>query len=345
MVIGIVGAGLSGLVAGRALTRAGHQVIVFEKEQSQGGNLASKKVGKNAIVDYGTGYFTISTPEFQSFADELEEKDIISEWTDHFGLYDGAKQHDVNPNRDYDSYYTAPNGMNEIIRYLSRWVDIKLGAKVGGLTHIGGQRSKKKSWILNLTDFSVVEVDAVIIATPAVEAYGLIHMTQDETPSKKITRVIDEVSYHSSFALMYGYSGKEIPDWNALEVNNDVIAWISNEASKRGNNEEAAFVAQSTDQFARQNQHRDESYIIGKMEEELQKIFKNDYHFPEWRDLHYWKYARAKNPIDDAYFMEMEMQEAPLSLIGNYFKDITVETAYLSGLKLAEHWIKKYRNC
>ena len=344
MVIGIVGAGLSGLVAGRELTRAGHQVIVLEKEKSEGGKLASKKIGNNSIVDYGTGYFTISSPEFQSFADEMEEKGIITPWADSFGLYDGAKQHDVNPNKDYDSYYSAPDGMNEIIRYLSRWVDVKLDTKVGGLTHIGGYRSKKRNWMLNLTDFSVIEVDAVIIATPAVEAYGLVHMTQDETPSKKITRVIDEISYHSSYALMYGYSGKEIPEWNALEINNDVIAWLSNEASKRPDREEAAFVAQSTDTFAKKNRNKDDDQIIGRMEEELQKIFKNDYNFPEWRDLHHWKYARVKNPID-SYFMEMEMQEAPLSLIGDYFKDSTVESAYLSGLKLAEHWTKNYRNC
>lgn len=344
MKIGIIGSGLSGLVAGKELAKTGHEVIIFEKKSKHGGRLATTLAGDGkTLIDYGTRYITAQDPIFKSFVDELIEQGLLAEWTDHFQLYDGVTMHNVNPNVGYGTYYAATKGMSKIADYLSRWVDIREGAKVGGLTHIGRDRNKKRSWMLNLTDFSVVELDAVIIGTPAVEAYGLIHMTQDETPSKKIIRVIDDIQYESSYSLMYGYKGKDQPEWNGIDVSDETIAWITNESNKPREADSTAMVAKSTNTFARKLKNADEETVISLMEEKLQKIFKNDYHFPEWRKLQYWKYERVKNPIDE-YFLEMEMQEAPLSLIGNYYKSHTLEAAYLSGYKLAKHWADKYKN-
>lgn len=343
MKIGIIGSGLSGLVAGKELAKTGHEVIIFEKKSKHGGRLATTCAEDDAtLIDYGSGYITAQDPVFISFVEELIENELLTEWTDHFQLYDGVTMHNVNPNVGYGTYYAATKGMSSIANYLSRWVDIRQDAKVGGLTHIGRDRNKKRSWMLNLTDFSVVELDAVIIATPAVEAYGLIHMTQDETPSKKISSVIDEIKYEASYSLMYGYKGKDQPDWNGIEVSDEVITWISNESSKPRPAESTAIVAKSTSAFAKKYKQADEETVVSLMEEKLQKIFKNDYHFPEWRKLQHWKYERVINPIDD-FYLEMEMQEAPLSLIGNYYKSSTIEAAYLSGYKLAKHWAEKYK--
>jgi len=341
MVIGIIGAGISGLVAGSELAKAGHEVRIFEKENKPGGQLASTETESGIKVDYGSGYFTISTPEFEKFVQELIKNDLVAKWTDHFGLYDGVLLHDVNPNKGYKDYYIAPDGMDSISRFLSRWVDIYTNMNVGGLTHIGRNRTKKRSWIINFSDFSVAEVDAIVVATPAVQAYGLLHMTQDETPTKKITRLIDEITYHATYSLMFGYSGKQIPDWHGLEISNDVIAWVTNESSKQRTTEETILVAKSTDSFAKKYKGNDDNSVISTMEDQLQRIFKNDYHFPEWRKLHYWNYDRVKNPLDD-YFMELEMDDAPLAIIGNYFKSHTIEAAYMSGLKLAQHWKQKF---
>jgi hypothetical protein len=50
--IGIIGAGLTGLVAAKELTRKGHQVVIFEKEATPGGRMRSEVV-EGWILDRG----------------------------------------------------------------------------------------------------------------------------------------------------------------------------------------------------------------------------------------------------------------------------------------------------
>ncbi|MFM8654886.1 MAG: FAD-dependent oxidoreductase, partial [Verrucomicrobiota bacterium] len=70
MNIGILGAGISGLVCGRALKTAGHQVTVLEKSRSLGGRCATRKFGDH-VVDHGLQYFTLRDPEVRKAVEEV----------------------------------------------------------------------------------------------------------------------------------------------------------------------------------------------------------------------------------------------------------------------------------
>ncbi len=50
--IAVVGAGLAGLGAARALAGAGREVVVFEKSRGLGGRLATRRV-EGAVLDHG----------------------------------------------------------------------------------------------------------------------------------------------------------------------------------------------------------------------------------------------------------------------------------------------------
>ncbi|MDX1671448.1 MAG: NAD(P)-binding protein, partial [Balneolaceae bacterium] len=67
MVIGIIGSGMSGLIAGNMLARAGHEVTIFEKERELGGHMATRSVGNGSAVqlDYGITHFTVKSPGFR----------------------------------------------------------------------------------------------------------------------------------------------------------------------------------------------------------------------------------------------------------------------------------------
>jgi predicted NAD/FAD-dependent oxidoreductase len=40
--------------------------------------------------------------------------------------------------------------------------------------------------------------------------------------------------------------------------------------------------------------------------------------------------------------MEIKGNDTPLALVGGYMNGNSVESAYLSGLKLGNHWVKQY---
>ena len=63
MRVAIVGAGLAGLMAGRTLAEAGHEVVLLDKGRSPGGRLATRRIGA-ATLDHGAQFFTVRSEAF-----------------------------------------------------------------------------------------------------------------------------------------------------------------------------------------------------------------------------------------------------------------------------------------
>ena len=343
MVIGIIGAGISGLTAGRILAKKGHDVTILEKSSGLGGRMATRYAGKGDAtkLDHGLSYFLTESPEFQSFAVELLDKGLIQRWGDNFSLYDGENIYETNPNQPNVASFTAKDGMNSIGKYLSRWVDVKTNTLAGGLTYIGSNRSKKRSWMINLTAGNTFEADAVIIATPAPQAYGLLNTTIDETNTLKIVRDIDEVHYAPSYTLLAGYGKREIPDWDGIICKKSGLQFISNEASKKSKEQECSFVVQATPELTKNLRGKSDDLIREKMLQELAEVIGGWATSPEWSQIHLWRYSRPLKSLSKDYH-ELEFDDAPLALIGDYFNGNNVDSAYRSGYRLATDWSEKY---
>ncbi|NIT59996.1 MAG: hypothetical protein GWN00_28380 [Aliifodinibius sp.] len=223
---------------------------------------------------------------------------------------------------------------------MSRWVDIKSEENAGGLTYIGPDRRKKRSWMINLTDISVFECDAVIIATSAVDAYGILQTAQNRTEMRRIIRHVDDVRYDGCFSLAATYDSQEVPDWKGIECEKSNLKWISNESSKL-DADQTALVMQSTPDFYRKHVQKSEEEVKELLLEETSKIIGSWVRRPQSTHIENWKYFKTKNPINE-YFMELELEDAPLALIGDYLGGSSLENAFVSGYNLSEYWNKKY---
>lgn len=339
MVIGIIGASISGLIAGQRLAEAGHDVTIIEKERSLGGRI--KTIELNGLnLDVGLTHFDVNTNTFGSFVENQESNGVVKKWAKGFSLYDGMEVMDKDPNEESKQYFTGTKGLQTMAEKMSRWVDIKSQEKAGGLTYIGPDRSKKRSWMINLTDVSVFECDAVIIATSAVEAYGILQTAQNKTATRRIIRHVDEIFYDGCYALAATYDDQAASSWKGIECENSSIKFISNEADKLGADKQA-LVIQSTNDFYRKHAQKEEAQVKELLFEEAADILGNWVQRSESTYLQDWKYFKAQNPINE-YFMELEMEDAPLALIGDYLGGSSLENAFVSGYNLSEYWIKKY---
>ncbi len=343
MKIAVIGAGIAGLTAGRELANAGHEVVVYEKSGEYGGRLATLYKGERneQKLDYGIPYFTSNGSEFKKLVNELTENKVIKTWDGKFGQRDTKGNIQLYENKS--PFFIATNGMSSIAKYLGRTLDIRFNVKVGGLTHIGENRSKKKSWMLNFPTALTEGADAVIIAAPARQAYALINTTIDEIETLKLIREIDEVEYESQFSLLLGFNEADLPEWNALDCTDKIIQWISNESTKRDNGDVKCFVVHTTSEFAKDYINIDREQVVEKILSQLSQILGGWATLADWRKLHFWRYNRTTNPLPHD-FMEIKGNDTPLALVGDYMNGNTVESAYLSGLKLARHWMGQYHD-
>jgi len=343
MVIGIIGAGISGLAAGRILARAGHEVTVFEKSNGYGGRAATRYAGDQlrSKMDHGLPMFSATSPEFREFTDELVKNNLVQPWGQSITVYDGLGIYPKNPNPSDKLTYTSVDGMNRIGHYLGRWVDVKKNSKVGGLTYFGQNRNNRKPWIINFTSSKTFSADAVIIALPAPQAYGILSMTIDETKTLKLVREIDEIHYSPSYSLMVGYGDNPIPEWDGIICKSPVIEFISNEASKR-DHQESSFVLHGNESFSRKHLKSDKEQITKLMLEEFAEIVSGWVTSPKWSQLHLWKYSRPKKVLNRPYF-DLETDDAPLALVGDYYESDTIDAAYCSGVHLANAWLEKFK--
>jgi renalase len=344
MVIAIIGAGLSGLVAANRLAQAGHEVTVFEKSRGFGGRMATRyKSGDRSVkFDHGTSYLSASGAGFKSFLEQHASSGLLKKWTNKFMYEDTDTVTEVSATAGGDDLYIAMNGMNTLGKLLQRPVDVRTETRVGGVTYFGKNRGKKKAWMVNLDSQDVFEADAVVIAVPSTQAYGIIQTAADELSIREIIRSIDEVSYDPDLSFMFSFGKQEIPEWEALKMVDPVVSLIINESSKRNFGGDLNIVVHTTPEFAikYQNENRDMALheVLKVLTSELGAYAAN----PIWHDVHFWRYARARKSLNIPFF-ECSDPDQPLAIIGDYFNGTDAEAAYNSAIALADHWADKYK--
>lgn len=343
MVIAIIGAGLSGLVAANRLAQAGHEVTVFEKSRGFGGRMATRyKSGDRSVkFDHGTSFLSARGADFKAFLNDFADKGMLRKWTNKFLYEDTDTITEVSATPGGEDLYIAIDGMNTIGKQLQRPVDVRTETRVGGITYIGKHRGRKKAWMVNLDSQDVFEADAVVVAVPATQAYGIIQTAQDELSIRHIIKDIDEISYDPDLSFMFSFGKQEIPDWEGLKMVNPVVSLIINESSKRDFGGDLNVVVHTTPEFAIKHQtgNRDAALhdVLKVLMNELGAFAAN----PVWYDVHFWRYARARKALQMPYF-ECNEPDQPLAIIGDYFMGTDAEAAYNSAVALSEHWINKY---
>jgi renalase len=343
MNIAIVGAGIAGLTAGTILAKSGHEVIVLEKSRGFGGRLATRYSNSDSTrkFDHGSPSLAPVSEDFKAFVSELESKGLVRPWTDTFSFYNDEGFFEIHPGREKTQHYCAPAGMNSLGKYLSRWVDVRTGTQVAGITMVATGSKKKRPWIINMADVSVFEADALIIATPAIQAGGILQTAQDETAIRLLHAQVTKVSYKSCFTLMADYGDVPVPDWKGIVCQHDIIRFISNENSKREIGT-LSLVTHANADFSYQNIDTDKETVAGIMLEALTEITQGSLGPVNWHQLHFWRYYQAVNFIEQP-FLEIAEGNPPLAIIGDYLGGNSYDAAYVSGKKLAEHWLKKLK--
>ncbi|MEA5538863.1 FAD-dependent oxidoreductase [Limnoraphis robusta Tam1] len=329
--IAIIGAGFGGLIAAQDLKQAGYSVILLEKSRGVGGRCATRRVS-DIPVDHGVRYLEAAGKQTQNLIQQLTATNVLQLWMDKIDVF---KDNQLQPQQT-QPLYIAPNGMNSVGKELAVGLDIWFNRRVERLTP-----TLNKTWYLSLEvthptateNPEEVEAKAVILAIPAPQALLLLEPLTAELPANFVEQV-RSVEYNACITVMAGYEFTHTPPWKAITFpENETIAWVSLDSSKRDNPKQTVLVVQSSAKFAEDYLDTTDLQPVGEMllnaATDYLSLGK-----PEWMQVHRWKYAFCRKPLTVPCLTTIT--PLPLVCAGDWCGESQIETALASGKAAAQ---------
>lgn len=205
----IIGAGVSGLLVGREMTRLGAEVIVLEKSRGLGGRLATKRVGP-AVFDQGAQFLT--TRDGDGFGDEL------CAWV-KAGIATSWNQGDVRR-------WTGRPSMNGVGKWLAEDVDVRREHKVTAVRH-----HDCGCWELDVEGEGMMRAERLVLSAPVPQSLALLDAGGVELPPDT-RQALGKLVYHPCLALLVALDGpSEVPS-GGVAMESGPLRWVADNAKK-----------------------------------------------------------------------------------------------------------------
>ena len=304
----IVGAGLSGLVAARSLTAAGHDVVVFDKGRGVGGRLATRRIG-DGVFDHGAQFFTVRDTEFRRVVDEWLAEGVVREWCRGFG----AEQ-------DGFPRYVGNKGMTDIAKYLATDLDVRTSSLVFSVL-----ANPSGGWTTTLDDGTSTESDRILLTAPIAQSFGFAFIGGVELPED-----LRSIDYDRTLALLAVLdAAPDIPPPGAIQNPDGVFSFIGDNHAKGISPVHAVtFHANPEWSIAHWDTPHDEAE--GLLREAARPYLGNariiDANFKRWR------FATPQRNWPDRHWINAD---GSMALAGDAFSGPRIEGAVLSGLSAA----------
>ncbi|WP_010171140.1 NAD(P)/FAD-dependent oxidoreductase [Bacillus coahuilensis] len=307
----IIGAGLSGVMAARTLMESGVQkILLVEKSKSVGGRLATRRLEKGR-VDHGAQFFTVRTEDLQSEVNEWLSHGWVREWY-----------------RDPYPKFIAPEGMNSLIKRLSKSLPVKLRSKV---TEV----KKLDSYVEVLTeDGKRFQGEKLIVTAPLPQTIDLV---QEIGQVDKLL----EIPYNACYVGII-----RCAESKAIGANGHVTNYLPEGMERvvnqlqKGITDEAIYAIYMTGSWSNQHWKLSDNVVKEKMMDSMATILDpsviNEFQLKRWR------YAESSKVIRDPY-VEICCQPSVV-VCGEVFlrQDDTAsrtrfESAFISGIEAGRY--------
>ena len=308
--IAIIGAGLSGLTAANKLNKLG-SVTVYEKSRGVSGRMATRN-SDPFFFDHGAQYFKIKTKSFRNFLSPMFKDHIIKEWKGTFAEIKDKKITYLNNN----THYVGVPGMNSIGKYLTDGINIKLNCEITSTI-----RKNNKWYLMNSQGNQSEGFDWLIVTVPSHQSLKFFNK---ET---QVYSLVKSIKMNACFSLMLGFDNKIPMKFDAANVYNEDIGWISVNSSKPGRNKEFCLLINSSNKWADQNIDIDKdlalNYIIDKGSDLLETNLRTAKH----KVIHRWKFANTETKNNYSYLIDRVNN---IAVCGDWLTYSRVEESFTS---------------
>lgn len=316
----IIGAGLSGLIAGHVLAESGQSVRIVDKGRSVGGRLATRRIG-NAILDHGAQFFTARSDRFTAAVNEWVEAGVVEEWCRGF---DG----------DGDGYprYRSVGGMNQLAKHLKSTlpdnVQILTSHRAASLIPLGGHFAISYDGGVRSPD----EINAVILTSPVPQTLEVLDSGGFRIPDDMTG--VRELRYHAVVGLLatldqpapFGPSG-------ALQRPADEVFTFSCDNGTKGISPTPAATFHAAHALSAQLWDSTDAEILSALQPHAEALL-GDSNILEVQ-VKKWRYAGPVQSWPDRCAV-LATSPGAVVLAGDAFGGPKVEGAFLSGVAAGE---------
>lgn len=307
MRIAVVGAGIAGLSAARALKERGHEVRLFERASHPGGRVATrtlhalelpKGLSGEVAFDHGAQYFTVRDDRVSMLAAELERDRVIARWNGRIVAFDGEGWEDVEG--DTPRYVGIP-GMSAIPAWLARDLDITFNHRIELLEPL---RSA---------------FDRVIVAMAPEQARALV-------PS------VPAVNVKPCWAVMAAFEERVAARFDAAFVNGSALGWIARNGSKPKRNWKIdTWVLHASTAWSEAHLHEQPDDVGAFLMEAFDDLIPGGLPRAFHAVVHRWRYATVDPPLTVG-----AIERDGVIICGDWCLGSRMEDALLSGLAAAK---------
>jgi len=218
--VAVIGAGMAGLTCARELVTRGARVTVFERGAVAGGRLASLQTDAG-VFDVGAQFLTVQN---ESFAKEVRRwvgADLLRTWEASLAELRGGQATLVAPSA---ARFVGVPSMQSIATYLARGLDVVFDAEVGRISRGSAE------WYLfdpRERQLGIVGFDALVLAIPSVDALRLVRSETDFAPR------LEAVRWDACWSATLALSRPSGIEFEAALISDDpILAWAARDSSK-----------------------------------------------------------------------------------------------------------------
>jgi renalase len=311
----IVGAGVAGLTAARAL--AGYyEVVVLDKSRGVGGRMATRRIGA-ATIDHGAQFFTTHTAEFAEVVSSWAVAGVARPW------FAGRIGPHGLVNADGHTRFRGVHSMNAVAQHLAEGLDVRRSTPVLSVAR------GNDGWLVT-TSSGALTADAVLLTAPVPQSLALLAAGGVELVDED-QRALQAIEYEPCLAVLAVLDGPtQLPPPGAVDPDDGPVDWLADN-QRKGVSDAPAATIHATAAFSRQHWDDVDEAVIAVL---LAASHLGCAPLPGGTQVQRWRYAR---PITGHPARCLAAREQPqLLLAGDAFGEGKVEGAVLSGKAASE---------
>ena len=320
----IVGAGMAGLMAGRALAGRGASVILLDRRSSLGGRLATRSIGPGR-ADHGAQFLTAESPLFRRIVRDWQREGVVQEWCT------GWSEGSIIPGRTQALVrWAAPGGMAAFTEHLARGLDARTGSRVTRIATTGDGR-----WEVGDARDVTCCARVLLMTPPVPESLDLLELADIPLPDEEY-RGLRRVTYTRCVVGIFRYDGNvDIPEPGLVEGSDGDIAFIADNRRKGVSPGALVVTVQAGTELSEELFETPREAALDRLEQALAPYRSRDAVLRE-RQIKRWRYAIPRMHYPERALRLVLGRRPPLVLAGDGFGGMRVEGAALSGLHAAE---------